>query len=115
MATIPDPFLALELERGDSAPSVARRLVRDQAEGVVPRHRLADLCLVVSELVTNALNHGSGAIRLELTRDGDRLYGEVTDDGPGFEVDLRDRGLEEIGGRGLLVVSGVSDRWGVYD
>ena len=107
--------MVVELDRGPAAPSVARRLVRDRAEGFLPRDRMADLCLVVSELVTNALNHGSGAIRLVLLRDGDRLRGEVTDEGSGFEVELRERGLEEVGGRGLMVVSGVSERWGVYD
>ena len=115
MSSDRDPSLSLALERSASAPSVARRLVRERYRDEMTADRLSDLCLVVSELVTNAVNHGSGEIRLELQADGDVLRGKVTDDGPGFEYDLRARGIEDIGGRGLLIVAGVSEQWGVYD
>ena len=47
---------------------------------------------MVSELVTNAVIHGHGAITLKLRVDGDDVYGEVVDEGGGFEPVVRERG-----------------------
>lgn len=75
--------------------------------------RLADLRLVVSELVTNAVVHGQGqTIEVRLTADGPVVSGEVVDDGEGFAVPPPPS-LHAPGGRGLAVVGSLTRRWGV--
>jgi anti-sigma regulatory factor (Ser/Thr protein kinase) len=76
---------------------------------------LAETQTVVSELVGNALVHGVGAIRLVLDVDGGAVRGEVVDEGPGFEIEVRERGLDEVGGRGLWLVASLAQRWGIHD
>ena len=79
------------------------------------QHVLDDLYLVVSELVTNAVMHGQGAIRLRLQVDAGDLRGEVIDDGGGFEHELRAAGPSATSGRGLLIVDRLTNRWGVHE
>lgn len=67
--------------------------------------------LVVSELVTNALHHGVGAIWLRLVCSG-CLTCEVHDAGGGVPCSRMPRAAEE-GGRGLLLVAELARDWGV--
>src|SRR4051794_27464148 len=76
--------LSLNLHRENSAPSAARHAIEHRFAELGP-DRLADLALVVSELVTNAVVHGRGTITLKLQHDGDAVRGEVIDEGGGFE------------------------------
>ncbi|MFD9005065.1 SpoIIE family protein phosphatase [Streptomyces sp. NPDC059582] len=66
--------------------------------------------LIVSELVTNAIRHGTGTIGLRLIRHG-ALTCEVSDAGISRPRLRRPRTTEE-NGRGLLLVSQLSHRWG---
>ncbi|MFJ2607208.1 SpoIIE family protein phosphatase [Streptomyces sp. NPDC087425] len=66
--------------------------------------------LVVSELVTNAIRHAGDPIRLRLIRDR-TLICEVTDGGATVPH-LRHPRTTDEGGRGLLLVSQVTQRWG---
>jgi hypothetical protein len=45
----------------------------------------------------------------------DFVRGEVVDEGRGFEAEVRDRGVNEFGGRGLFLVAALARRWGIYD
>lgn len=89
-----------------TAPGTARQLVREVAAGL--DHALIERAeLAVSELVTNAVRHGSDAgspIDLAVERDGVRLVVTVGDAGrPGLtEVD-------DAGGFGIDIVSQISD------
>jgi anti-sigma regulatory factor (Ser/Thr protein kinase) len=58
--------------------------------------------LLVSELVTNAVRDGRGAITLRAQMFERRLFVEVIDEGDGFEDDLRERESQasEAGGWG---------------
>src|SRR6476646_9013542 len=104
--------LLLDLPRDSSAPGVARRAIAARFAGLGAAAQ-ADLRLVISELVSNAVLHGRGAITLRLQRDDDVVRGEVIDQGGGFERELRERGPEEVGGRGLQVVETLCTRWGI--
>jgi anti-sigma regulatory factor (Ser/Thr protein kinase) len=73
------------------------------------------LRLVVSELVTNAVRHGEGAIELRLWRDGTTVRGEVVDEGGGFEHEVRAEGWDDVGGRGLGIVERMTRRWGIRE
>lgn len=107
--------LHLSLPRHDSAAGIARQAIHAQLAGELGRERTGDLALVVSELVTNAVAHGRGAISLRLQVEGDRVHGEVVDDGGGFEQEVRDRGPDDFDGRGLQIVDALSTRWGIHE
>ncbi|MFF5978729.1 SpoIIE family protein phosphatase [Streptomyces olindensis] len=66
--------------------------------------------LVVSELVTNAIRYGRPPIRLRLIRDQSLLC-EVSDAGSTTPHLRRARASDE-GGRGLLLVAQLAERWG---
>jgi anti-sigma regulatory factor (Ser/Thr protein kinase) len=106
--------LSLTLPRDPSAATVARAAVYRRFAGL-GRQRLADLALVVSELLPNAVVHGRGAITFNLQHDDDLLRGEVIDEGGDFERAVRDRGPHEVSGRGLLIVQALASRWGIHE
>ncbi|MFI6335568.1 SpoIIE family protein phosphatase [Streptomyces sp. NPDC050535] len=66
--------------------------------------------LVVSELVTNAIRHASGPIRLRLITD-QALICEVFDGGA-TAPHLRHPKTTDEGGRGLFLISQFTQRWG---
>ncbi|MDF3148809.1 ATP-binding protein, partial [Streptomyces sp. T21Q-yed] len=66
--------------------------------------------LVVSELVTNAIRYATGPIRLRLIRER-ALICEVFDGGA-TAPHLRHPRTTDEGGRGLLLVSQFTQRWG---
>lgn len=66
--------------------------------------------LVVSELVTNAIRYGRPPVRLRLIRDQSLLC-EVSDAGSTTPHLRRARASDE-GGRGLLLVAQLAERWG---
>ncbi|MER7834953.1 SpoIIE family protein phosphatase [Streptomyces sp. NPDC096040] len=67
--------------------------------------------LVVSELVTNAIRYGSHPIRLRLIHDTTRLICEVSDTSH-TAPHLRRAKTWDEGGRGLLLVAQLTQRWG---
>jgi anti-sigma regulatory factor (Ser/Thr protein kinase) len=84
-------------------------------------HRCVDeACLVVSELVTNAVLHTrsarpGGVVVVELAEISDGLARiEVMDEGAGTVPQLRESNDVACHGRGLRLVEQVSARWGVY-
>jgi PAS domain S-box-containing protein len=66
--------------------------------------------LIVSELVTNAIRYGDGPIQLRLIR-ADALICEVSDCSNTAPHLRRARTFDE-GGRGLLLVAQMAERWG---
>lgn len=71
--------------------------------------------LLVTELVTNALEHGRGddiGVRLYVT--GTHLHLEVKDGSPEHPV-LRDADPLDEDGRGLFLVDAIADSWGTSD
>ncbi|WP_063737205.1 SpoIIE family protein phosphatase [Streptomyces sp. RTd22] len=66
--------------------------------------------LIVSELVTNAIRHGTGPIRLRLIRH-DVLICEVADTSS-TSPRLRHARTTDEGGRGLFLVAQMTRRWG---
>jgi serine phosphatase RsbU (regulator of sigma subunit)/anti-sigma regulatory factor (Ser/Thr protein kinase) len=67
--------------------------------------------LVVSELVTNAIRYGSRPIRLRLIHDASTLTCEVFD-ASHTAPHLRRAKVFDEGGRGLLLVAQLTQRWG---
>jgi anti-sigma regulatory factor (Ser/Thr protein kinase) len=100
------------------------RLARDFARETLAAWGLPELCddvtWVISELVTNALNHGlphssrtrwARPIRLSLTMQLAHVLCMVSDPGGGAPV-LREPDYWRECGRGLQVVESCSERWG---
>jgi len=93
------------------------RKARDFAERVVGDAKVGsdrrDLVLIaVSELVTNALVHGSPPRRLSMVRHRNDVDVVVSDGSPELPH-LRKGSDTEPGGRGLRAVDRIADGWGV--
>ncbi|CAM5593683.1 PAC domain-containing protein OS=Streptomyces aurantiogriseus OX=66870 GN=GCM10010251_55200 PE=4 SV=1 [Streptomyces aurantiogriseus] len=78
----------------------------------VPADAMDAALLVITELVTNALVHTDGRVRLDLTLVNHRLRIAVTDASPRSPVKPTSLSWEATGGRGILLVEAVSDAWG---
>lgn len=68
--------------------------------------------VLVTELVTNALEHGLGDVGLRVYLTGTHLLIEVRDGSHQLPV-LRTAAADDEDGRGLLLVRAISDAWGV--
>ena len=84
--------LSISLSPEPTAGATARVALRERFGDLLRRATFADLELVVSELVTNAVEHGNGTIRVELTHTDRELRGFVSDRGSGFAYELREFG-----------------------
>ncbi|MFE0630947.1 ATP-binding protein [Streptomyces sp. NPDC058864] len=99
------------LERELTSVGRARRLVTAQT-GEWGLDALADTVeLLVSELVTNALRHARGPVRLNLLVQDASLRCEVEDVSPRAAV-RRAAGSDAEGGRGMEILDLLSDAWG---
>jgi anti-sigma regulatory factor (Ser/Thr protein kinase) len=105
--------LSLSLTPLPSSCQAARAAVRDRFTDALSRQAIADLELVVSELVSNAVEHGCGTIRLDVEHDGHDLHGFVTDGGDGFDYEPPSADADEPRGRGLTIVDALATRWGI--
>ncbi|MFD8309233.1 ATP-binding protein [Streptomyces sp. NPDC059690] len=105
------------LRRERRSVQAARRFTAETLTGwdLAGTDRADDVLLCVSELVTNAVIHGvppGRQLRLILRNEGRVLVVEVHDSGPGVPHVVDDA---DEGGRGLLLVSALSDKWGVRE
>lgn len=97
---------------GDTTPTslrALRRWVASQVAGEV----VDDLVLATSELATNVERHARGWLTVDLIEVSGSVVVGVTDPAVDRLPMPRDVGPQEIGGRGLRVVSTVSSHWGV--
>ncbi len=102
----------LELPTAPGAVPAARALLRDVLHGSALAHRLEDGELALSELVTNAVLHGRDPLSVRVVLDRQVLRAEVADANPvSPSFSMLDQ--TAVTGRGLLLISAVSDRWGV--
>ena len=97
------------------AVSEARRWVVGVADGLLTPAAASDLRLVISEIVTNSLRHGTDSefIDLAVTPKDAFLCVQVTDDGPGLASTPRSMVPDEHGGYGLFLVEQLTRRWGI--
>lgn len=94
----------------DAVPRV-RRFARSSLSSR-PDELLADVELVVSELVTNATLHGAPPIVVRLGTVDDCIRVEVADVGRTLPVQMLDN-PENTTGRGLSLVAALSRHWGI--
>jgi anti-sigma regulatory factor (Ser/Thr protein kinase) len=95
-------------------PAQARRIIAEELSSRVPAAVVDDVKLMVSELVTNGIVHGSveepAPVMLDLCVNGD-VRCRVLDHGRGFAKRVRQEAPG--GGWGLQVVEQLADRWGM--
>jgi anti-sigma regulatory factor (Ser/Thr protein kinase) len=79
-------------------------------------HDSDDVALLVTELVTNVIDHvgGEAALTLELACSDGWLRIAVAD-GSSIRPVVQELSSERPRGRGLLMVQAIADRWGVED
>ncbi|MFI6514903.1 ATP-binding protein [Spirillospora sp. NPDC050679] len=100
-----------ELAWAETAAAQARRLVR---EALAERGTDSDAAIVmVSELVTNAFQHGASPILLGLSLDEDVLYCHVGDGSPAPPDPVTPTAADEHG-RGLGLLAGMASSHGWY-
>lgn len=80
----------------------------------VPESVAENAVLIVSELVTNAVEHGGRETALRVRLSETELRIEVTDGNPRPAV-LHTPADDEESGRGLYLVALLTDRWGTSD
>ncbi|WP_232627218.1 ATP-binding protein [Streptomyces alfalfae] len=103
------------MEPGDRHVAQARRTTATVLkQWSLPDAPTDDARLVVSELVSNAIIHGSGDVRLRLQHDDSELRIRVTDDSTA-PARRRRESAAGLGGRGLNLVACLALRWGVAD
>lgn len=101
----------LVLQRSEECVRYARRAVAEACKGMA-RDVVEIAQLLTSELVTNALQHGAGAITIEVSRSPNLLRVSVDDESDGHPRRTT-AAVDEIRGRGLMLVEALASRWGV--
>ena len=105
-----EPLIRLQVHSSRSA----RHTVAEAYRELIGDDALADLTLIVSEVVSNALTHGDPPVNLSAWFDGEATSSvvDVTDCGPGIDdpfIDLRPP-RQRPGGAGMWIVGQLSDR-----
>ncbi len=110
MSTLNAAFDLLPTVR--SVPA-ARHLVLGVLEAWSAEHDRQDAALLVTELVTNVVDHvgGEASLALELTLSDGWLRIAVVD-GSAVRPVVRELGTGNPRGRGLRLVQSIADRWG---
>lgn len=115
-AGVPAPRPTVLSTRLRPEPTAVRRARQFVRAGLDPAGQPANpatdsAVLMVSELVTNAIRHGSGPVHVELEVDTGVVRVGVTDESAARPVP-RDAAADAESGRGMLLVSSLADRWG---
>jgi anti-sigma regulatory factor (Ser/Thr protein kinase) len=109
--------LRVVIAGGESAPAHARRVLAERVSAYLPADLLGDLQLLVTEIVANSVRHGGvgedGQIDLRVRVGDGRVRVEMRDTGIQADPRLRTPDLDGGGGFGMLLVSRMSDRWGI--
>ena len=103
----------VELPADQRAPSEARDFVRRSACGDHAPELVDEALLLVSEVVTNAVRHGTPPVTLEMICLGDDGLELRISDGSPERPRSKDFTDDGEGGRGLFLVDTISDAWGV--
>jgi len=105
--------LDISIPRSREAGQFARNAIASIADWL-PADKAHDLNLVVSELVNNAVEHGTGQIAVLIHALPHRIAGSVWDDGVGFTAPASaTQDNTPSNGWGLSIVDQLTHRWGV--
>jgi anti-sigma regulatory factor (Ser/Thr protein kinase) len=108
-----------DLSGGPGAAARARRMVERELDGRLPDHVIADVSLLVTELIANGVRHGGAGddayLHLLLAGQRQGLHVEVRNPDGGFcgAPARRAPDLAGGGGIGLNLIAAMATRWGV--
>jgi anti-sigma regulatory factor (Ser/Thr protein kinase) len=111
---VADGHSSITLPADATAAGLARRhLAAQHGEILVLAGGTAldNALLLISELVANAVAHGTGSVYVAIHLDGTRLRLEVHDQSPDLPKQ-RVATLDDDNGRGLLIVDTLAAAWG---
>jgi anti-sigma regulatory factor (Ser/Thr protein kinase) len=99
------------------AAALSARTAREVLRGIcsdalVSQPLTETALLLISEVVTNSVVHGSGRPMLDISVEPHVLRVTVTDDAAGLPRVQRNNPLLGDGGRGLQLVEALASRWG---
>ncbi|WP_053734355.1 ATP-binding protein [Nocardia sp. NRRL S-836] len=103
----------MEFAGNAGAPAAARRWTREMLPDV-SGDELDDILLVVTELVSNAIDHGTSPFALRLSQSDEPCWVRVEVDDAG--ADLPVVGVSRLHGdrgRGLVIIDQLAKDWGV--
>lgn len=109
---MPHAHAVLRLTPAPIAARSARRYLRDECAAHLADDVIATAALLLSELVTNACQHGAGTITVAIACDGPAIRIAVTDASPDG-LTRRRAAPEAEQGRGLQIVATLAAAWGV--
>jgi len=107
-------FYSESLPKSSTSPALARQML-DRLHPELPEPVLNDARLLISEAVTNAVEHvrADGEIEVRIGLEDGVLRVEVLDAGPGFTPTPRTPGQSTSSGWGLHFIELLSARWAV--
>ena len=97
--------------RPDSTPAARAFLSRLLDGWGIPEEVIDDASLLATELLSNAVRHGTGLVTLRVEVEGGVVQVRVHDDAAEMPV-VKDVDPTSTGGRGLFLVECVADQWG---
>ena len=112
-AAAPHTHPTLRLQPDVGAPRRARASLNEFCSDHVPADALGTATLLLSELVTNACQHGQGVITVAIACDGESLGIAVSDNSPDLPV-IRDVAPTADHGRGMLLLDALAESWGIW-
>lgn len=106
---------SIEAEEG-CVPEARHKISALVRDGNVPlsEEQIAELELLSSEVITNALRYSEAACAVAVRWTGTRVRVEVTDTSP-VRPKPRPSSMDAEGGRGLLLVDALAADWGSTD
>ena len=97
--------------RPDSTPAARAFLSRLLDGWGIPDEVIDDASLLATELLSNAVRHGTGLVTLRVEVEDGVIQVRVHDDAGGQPV-VKEADPTSTGGRGLFLVECVADQWG---
>jgi PAS domain S-box-containing protein len=114
LTRIPDgplSVVASTLEPEPRSAATARGSVRDALARWGHQDLTDTACLLVTEVLSNAIPHARAPIEMQLCRSADEIIVEITDDDPQFPQ-RRPADEEDADGRGLMLIDAFAASWG---
>lgn len=109
----PHTHPTLSLAPDVTAPRRARASLKEFCFDHLPADAFDRATLLLSELVTNACQHGEGVITVAIACDGETLGIAVGDNSPNLPV-IRQAAPTDDRGRGLLLLDAMAGSWGLW-
>ncbi|MEU4028073.1 ATP-binding protein [Streptomyces anulatus] len=106
-----DVYLSAFLADPRCVPEMRRTAGNFLRRAGLPASLVDDAMLTVSELVTNAIQHGGGEVGLRVSVVENEVLISVTDESS-KRAELKHAALGDVSGRGLLLVEAVAHSWG---